>query len=1710
VGVLINELDLCLAAVNGSEQAMSRALQLRVANALMLLQRLATDEIELDESEEELLASSRYLHNEYTRSQPRAVTVSAQNEIDSGRRAVTTADSSARLLSTPMAQSDYETETAIEAVTEVSVEAAAETANTAAGVGVLERPGPETELPPNTTRSVHSTAPTSASESAESNTAGQDAVPASPGAHVASGSGDVADSEPSPESWLAAHIHAVKQLLVDFSNSRINDESRAQMSEWMDEIVGLLDDLGHTRAGDVFDYCRRVVSGLVSGRLVSHTSIVSSVDAGIAAVESHVGLGDHDAPLQLDSLTEAEQTLREQLATARATVVPLDTMRQNLLDFLAEWRRSGSTRDDWRNYRTALDDINAFAQINDQADLGRRVTRLMDISTGLMGRLSNPDQQDIDRLRRARDSVLVGLARRANREPDSPPSTRSVPASSYQSRDDDGPVESSEEPVGEANATSAVAIDADLPVSMATDVTDADSMPADLIAVRETLRHIRKSMDKLTASAGNRDQASEIALGLLLVREKCENNGARAAADVARVCERLLGEVTSQVVPVTPALNQFLTIACERIDHLITFSPVEEASSDIDAWKQAAANVRIGHDPVPCLGEEAIFIDDGLIDTSPLSDSRPTSDQQASDSAETPAPSARTGESVPADAIPAGTLVQQVLANVGMDVNGNQIDGAAPEEVLHTTEELDSSGVAAQSSEQAHDPSDVLFDSTQTDTTVETRDAAPAANHQDAAAQAAASHRLSAPRSIAGDSRSDSSPQQISSTRAQDVDDPTVQAESDPLTSAAEMSPSGRRADSDNVDVMIGEAMAHTAYLGHAGDVCPVSEDLSSAVNVLRAITRVIGVDSVAAPFEPLHGLLELLRRESLPLAAEERDFIKRTGRLTDASLVILSDNRAVSDNQQRELQQLTAQMDGRLLQLEARIAEQGSQNPEQIPIKIIGDDIVTLEQLAGGQTSDQLDLDRLFREESSELCKRIREGTARWRDENFSREARSDLLHEFHTLKGNARTAGFPEAAALAHSLETLLGQQNPNHQPDGLHGEEVVIYLNQAALVLAEFIDQPDSERSREALEALKRRVDAQCFSDSDSTAVQPATVTREGDIDQVIKEQAAKTRDLATVASTSYAYDGFVDRELERTSPAPSGADASKPAFASVPATTPIVLDRVETEEERTLPDSLMAPATVIAESGGQAQEGFDDVEEFETRADQLVQPTRDAVSAASDLVEKVADNLGDIQAMSRSLNIDLETLSELNDEYDMRLSRVVEQLSEFENSSAQLGYAHELSRSSAEALKTELSSLHRLRERIATVTSQLRNVIGRHDDRIANLRDELKRLPSSQLMKDTRFILRGGEVEVDRHIVESLLGSLENLLRNAVVHGIEFPESRRQVGKSPTGIIQISVRRDLDDLVIEVSDDGAGIDYSAIQQIAGEAPTESAESESEANDERQLIDRMFDVGVTTVREVTELAGRGVGLDVVRKTVGLLGGEVEVRSERGRGSCFVIRLPAQAETIKARIIEARGYSVAIAEHHVQAAVQLTMSQLTRLLDSENQTIDIEGRLFPFLKLREALKLPERAEAGSPSQMTILLLQLSHGEVALEIEGKDSVSQVVRQPRKAGSRKPAMVLATFNTIEWLDIDTLWSQSAVYSLGERAQRAFRFGREDIVRAPSRSTSGANPVEPVVEVSAEQSARLANRSVVFVADSRDIAPELIGELGRGGYGPARG
>ncbi len=1838
VGTLVAALKVCIDDVTELDIEFSRSLRQRSANGLFLLGQLADRQIALADSEIELSSTIDALHEvrQALLSERASTSASGDQQAQAGvvdddtgasaagvwsedRRyasvgqtqtqrssADSATASSHRLLSTPLgaiASGAGTDDPDADAEAGRSAEFDADEA-----VGVIERPtgvartdqnrrqfdgftdtaavqpraqstssgstGDRAGPPPATKNAPADvvSADVVSSDIVSSDVQSMDAPAGGPGSADVSSSG--IESPASPD--VTDDIDAVSSALQVFAQNEFDVDSLAAASDRMDAVVRFLDDCGHTKAGDVFDYCRRVVAGLIAGRLDSSSHLTESVEAGIEAVSKHISVsrdGSGVSPADLESLTEAEQLLREQLAVARARLVPLDTMRQNLMDFMVEWRRPQASRDDWRNFRIAIDDIYAFASLRQQPDLSERAQSLLELAENFNRRLSNPEPSDVEQLNRARDFVLVALARLVNQLN---PHDEPWPVVSNVGDDVAGATEPVVSPNAEgarsdfaASATAAESAQFDVVApepatadgqgDAAAQVTppasDGERSPVSE-SILKVLDQIKTDVPGLLADPDNRELQTELMLGLLLIREKGESGGMGAVADVARVSEKLLNEISSGVVAMNPWVGQLVTAACNRIEQLARHLPASEAVADIDAWKEAGASARAGREPFTALGSESIFIDDMLIDESPLttapdteSDGKEAHDAPVADSQETLAEADVDGvdpvdesstvlsdeeqdqpgldsDALPAvaSAVSAGALAQQVLASSGMKF------GDGDESVTIHSETVLASDAVAQAEERhqavsvdapdssaagAQDATSVSAADTETVAVADTETVRPA--------MAGAASRLSAP-------SDEHEPAGVSAPASQ----PPIARTENPAGRAVDVAvdlPSGSRVRGENVDVLIGEAMAHTAYLGQwleqgesAQHARAVGEDLAGAVDVLRAITRAIGVESIAALFEPLHGLLELLHKESLPVGSEERQYIRQTGKLADAALVVLAENGSLSEIKQQELRTLAGQMDARLLQLEAQVAQQGSQHQEQIAIKVIGDDIVTLEQLAGGLDSDQLDLDRLFREESTELFRRLREATARWREEKFSRDARSDLLHEFHTLKGNARTAGFPEAAALAHSLETLLGQQNPGNRDDGLHGEEVVIYLNQATAVLMEFIEQPDSERSRASIEGLKRRVDAQCFVETDGATQTPGRhhdagqpATPDPQIETIVEEQKVRTRDLATVAATSYAYEGFstndddvsdVEAEIE-TNTGFHIAD-QPPSQEQAPAPDP-----VSEESERTLPTSLMAPAMIVTESGRSLDVVDDDVDEFEIQTDKLVQPTRDTASATSDLVEKVADHMGDIHAMSRSLSIDLTTLSELTDEFHGRQERIVTRLSEFETSSSQLGVSHVLSRTPFDDLRDEIAGLSRLRERIASVASQLGVVVNRHDDRVATLRRELKQLrgvafesiaprlrlvvrqSSSDLMKESRFVLRGGEVEIDRYVLDSLLGSLENLLRNAVVHGIEFPERRRQASKATTGTVQVAVRRDEDQIVIEVSDDGAGIDYMALLESIKQSDDVSADIEAGTLERSDLTERMFEAGVTTARETTELAGRGVGLDIVRKTVRLLGGDVEVRSETGKGSAFIVRLPAQAESIRARIIDGRDFSVAIAEHHVHQSVSIRGSQIDNMIDDERHTLTYEAQVYPIVTLRELLKLPVADTGESSGKHCFLLLRLTHGDVALQIEGSDEIGHVVRQPRLGGRRKPAMVLTTLASIEWLDIDALWSRSSIYSMSRQAQLAFHAStveaaesaRGDVVEAPRDHSP--HQVEAVPE---------PQSVVIFVADQRDIAPELISGL----------
>ena len=167
----------------------------------------------------------------------------------------------------------------------------------------------------------------------------------------------------------------------------------------------------------------------------------------------------------------------------------------------------------------------------------------------------------------------------------------------------------------------------------------------------------------------------------------------------------------------------------------------------------------------------------------------------------------------------------------------------------------------------------------------------------------------------------------------------------------------------------------------------------------------------------------------------------------------------------------------------------------------------------------------------------------------------------------------------------------------------------------------------------------------------------------------------------------------------------------------------------------------------------------------------------------------------------------------------------------------------------------------------------------------------RQTGKELGKKVNLELLGSEVQLDRGLLEKLTAPIEHMLRNAIDHGLERAKERRDKGKPPVGDIRLSLRQENNELILECSDDGAGMDIARLHQKAVEQGILQADA---AVSENQIMQLIFVSGLSTASKVTEISGRGVGMDVVRNEIMALGGRIDIYSERDKGTRFIIRLP------------------------------------------------------------------------------------------------------------------------------------------------------------------------------------------------------------------------
>ncbi len=274
----------------------------------------------------------------------------------------------------------------------------------------------------------------------------------------------------------------------------------------------------------------------------------------------------------------------------------------------------------------------------------------------------------------------------------------------------------------------------------------------------------------------------------------------------------------------------------------------------------------------------------------------------------------------------------------------------------------------------------------------------------------------------------------------------------------------------------------------------------------------------------------------------------------------------------------------------------------------------------------------------------------------------------------------------------------------------------------------------------------------------------------------------------------------------------------------------------------------------------------------------------------------------------------------------------------------------------------ASLRRLMRRLDSVTTELQDAALRmRMQPVSNLFDRFPRMVrdlARQLGKQIEIQITGSQVELDKTVLEILADPLTHLIRNCCDHGIEPPEVRTRSGKPPSGLITLTARQDRGQIVIEVRDDGKGLDPDAIKRKAIEQGIKQR-NEVEALSERQLYDLILLSGFSTASRVTDLSGRGVGMDVVKTNLDQVGGIVEIDSAVGRGTLFSLRLPLTLAIMPCLLVASGQERYAIPQRDLEEIVLLEPDgrKLRIECTADEEVLRLRGTLVPTVRLSEVL---------------------------------------------------------------------------------------------------------------------------------------------------------
>ena len=690
-----------------------------------------------------------------------------------------------------------------------------------------------------------------------------------------------------------------------------------------------------------------------------------------------------------------------------------------------------------------------------------------------------------------------------------------------------------------------------------------------------------------------------------------------------------------------------------------------------------------------------------------------------------------------------------------------------------------------------------------------------------------------------------------------------------------------------------------------------------------------------------------------------------------------------------------------------------------------------------------------IFLDEGTDIMASIEESLTKWRGDRADRASVAELKRQLHTLKGGARMAGAMIMGDLGHHTESLLGEVESGR----VHADTGMMdLLDEVHDALVTMIDQMQNhkpvsvfaETTAKVLARLRQEPVVRTPSVVVPVGTRPETVANNAPaaLKPVVKQAAPAAVVEAREADTVRRAEG--EEAIEGT-----GTDRR----GQVRVRTALLNELVNYAGEVSISRSRMEQQIFglrenLAELNRNTTRFRDQIRELEIQSESQIMARAQEVASqlGEDFDPLELDRFSGLQTLSRSLAEslhDLFTIRSNLENYASQAETVLIQQARI-NTELQEGL-----------MRTRMISF-------ATQGARLRHIV---------------RQTARELGKRVELDLIGTEVEVDRTVLDRMIGPFEHMIRNALGHGLESEAERKRAGKSEIGHIRIQASHEGSEIVIRFADDGAGLDIAAIRRKAIERGLMNA-STNLSDDE--LIQFILVAGFSTATTVTQLSGRGVGMDVVHNEVKQLGGSITVDTRRGVGTSFIIRLPLTLSISQALMVRVSEQLYAIPLSSVVNILEVPVDQLNSIQMGRRPLLNWQDQVYPFMHLAVRLGIQPHPPAGR--KVPVLLGRSGGRQVAIQVDGLAGTREVVIKPlgaQLAGIEGlgGATILGDGSVVLILDVPGLW-------LTEEGMHVVR----DLKGEGMIGTAVQKAAEPHAAFEIEATAPMRRNAVVMVVD----------------------